>query len=68
MSIKDLEFEVIQESGGSYAATCHDRGIYAKGVNLEELHANLTASIADYFGDEDQPNPENVKLVVYKEG
>lgn len=62
-----LEFEVIKETDGGYAAACYQERIYTEGKNLEELQKNITSAIDTRFVDRPKPTPDQVKLVIYKE-
>lgn len=62
-----LEFEVIRETEGSYAAACYKERIYTGGRDLDELQRNISTAIDSRFTDRPKPTPDQVKLVIFRE-
>jgi len=60
--MRELVFEVVQESDGGYCAECLTENIFTEGDTWDQLRANvLEATNALYF---DQPRPERISLQV----
>ena len=62
-----LEFEVIQDSTGAYVAACHKERIYVEGNDLAELRDSINTAIDEKFVGRAKPEPQNIRLIVYKE-
>lgn len=58
-----LIFEVFRDDFGHLSARCLNAGISSKGVDLSDLHDNLTAAIAAYFPGEEPPSANTVHLM-----
>lgn len=64
-----LEFEVIQESHGSYVAACYKEKIYTEGNSLAELQDNINTAVNKRFAGTGRlkPTADAIRLIVYKE-
>lgn len=62
-----LVFEVVQHRSGRFSAQCLNARIGTEGPDWQGLHDNLTAAVADHYGDIDPPAAEEIHLLVYQE-
>ena len=60
MSVKELIFEVIQESDGGYVAECLTESIVTQGDTWEDLRATVKDAVDGYYFD--SPKPETIRL------
>ena len=60
MPVKELIFEVIQESDGGYVAECLTESIVTQGDTWEDLRAMVKDAVDGYYFD--SPKPETIRL------
>ena len=58
--MRELLFEVVQESDGGYCAECLTENIFTEGDTWEELRKNVIEATAAFFFD--RPQPERIRL------
>ena len=58
--MKELVFEVTQETDGGYCAECLTESIFTQGDSWDELRSNVKEAVQGYFFD--QPKPDNIRL------
>ena len=61
----NLEFEVLNDEEGGYAAACFSERIYTEGKDLEELYENIHRAIDECFTDRPKPSSDDVKLIFF---
>lgn len=62
-----LVFEVFRDDCGQFSARCLNAHIVTRGSDIEELHDNLTAAVADHFPGEEPPSPDLIHLLMFPE-
>jgi hypothetical protein len=62
-----LVFEVFNDELGFVAARCLNARITTRAAGMESFEANLTAAIAEHYGEAALPSPEEVHLVFDEE-
>jgi predicted RNase H-like HicB family nuclease len=58
--MRELVFEVLQESDGGYTAEALGESIFTQGDTWDELRANVREAVEAFFFD--RPKPENIRL------
>jgi hypothetical protein len=58
--MRELVFEVIQESDGGYCAECLTENIFTEGDTWEQLGENVLEATTAFFFD--RPRPERIRL------
>jgi predicted RNase H-like HicB family nuclease len=60
--MRDLIFEVTQESDDGYVAECLTEGIVTQADSWEELRTAVTEAVGAYFFDAPEKKPPRVRL------
>jgi hypothetical protein len=58
--MRELVFEVVQESDGGYCAECLTESIFTEADTWDELRKNVIGATAAFFFD--QPGPDRIRL------
>jgi len=61
--MKEIVFEVTQETDGGFVAECLTESIFTQGDNWEELRDNVLDAVRAYFFDSEQPESLRLHLV-----
>jgi predicted RNase H-like HicB family nuclease len=59
--MKEIVFEVTQESDGGYVAECLTESIITQADNWEELRKNVTQAVAAFYFDRPE-RPSSIRL------
>ena len=60
--MKELVFEVLQESDGGYVAECLGESIVTEGDTWEELRTNVQAAVKGFYFDQPAGLPARIRL------
>lgn len=61
--MKELIFEVAQESDGGFTAEALGESIFTQADSWEELRANVQEGVEAYFFDQQKPSAVRLRLV-----
>jgi predicted RNase H-like HicB family nuclease len=61
--MRELIFEVAQESDGGFTAEALGEGIFTQADSWEELRANVQEAVEAYFFDQQKPSAVRLRLV-----
>ncbi len=61
----ELVFELIRDDLGHFTARCLSMGITARGADLNELHDNVTAAIAECYPEDTPPSAEAIHFIMF---
>ena len=60
--MKELVFEITQESDGGFAAECLTESIFTQAETWEELRDNVRAAVQAFYFDRPELVPASVRL------
>lgn len=60
--MKELVFEVLQESDGGYVAECLGESIVTEGDTWEELRTNVQEAVKGFYFDQPAELPARIRL------
>ncbi len=61
-SMKEIVFEVTQESDGGYVAECLTESIITQADDWEELRKNVKEAVAAFYFDRRPGRPSSIRL------